>query len=78
MKSMPDNKLSHPSIELLNQRMNQLAREISAMDPDDLRRIELIDEMSALSLQIPLAEYGRSKGPAGVETGQKSSSKSAP
>jgi len=44
------NKLSPTSIELLNQRMNQLAREIGAMDPDDSRRIELIDEISALSL----------------------------
>ena len=32
------------------QRMNQLALEISAMDPDDPRRVELIREMSALSL----------------------------
>jgi len=47
---MPDNKLSAPSGEILNQRMNQLARQISAMDPDDPRRVELIDEISAFSL----------------------------
>ena len=50
LKIMPDNKLSAPRSEILNQRMNQLAREISAMDPDDPRRVELIDEISALSL----------------------------
>ena len=30
--------------------MDQLAREIGAMDPDDPRWIDLIDEMSALSV----------------------------
>jgi len=49
-QGIPDDKLSPPSIELLNQRMNQLAREIGAMDPDDPRRVELIDEMSAFGL----------------------------
>ena len=33
-QGMPDNKLSPPSIDLLNQRMNHLALEIGAMDPD--------------------------------------------
>ena len=47
---MPDNKLSSLGFELLNQCMKQLAREIGAMDPDDSRHVELIDEMSALSL----------------------------
>ena len=48
VKTMPDNKLAPTSIEFLNERMNQLAREIGAMDPDDPRWIELIDEMAAL------------------------------
>ena len=49
---MPDKKLAPTSIELLNECMNQLAREIGAMDPDDPRRNELIDERSALSLVL--------------------------
>ena len=49
-QGIPDNKLFPLSIEPLNQRINQLAGEIGAMDPDDPRCVELIDEISALSL----------------------------
>jgi hypothetical protein len=38
------------TIEQINQRMDQLAREIGALDPDDLRRRDLIDEISRLTI----------------------------
>jgi hypothetical protein len=50
VKIMPDNKLAPTSIELLDECMNRLAREIGAMDSDDPRRVELIREISALTL----------------------------
>jgi len=40
------------TLEQVNQRMDQLAREIGTLDPDDLRRPELIDEMSRLSMLL--------------------------
>jgi hypothetical protein len=38
------------TLEQVNQRMDQLAREIGSLDPDDLRRPDLIDEMSQLTM----------------------------
>lgn len=38
------------TLEQVNQRMDQLAREIGTLDPDDLRRRDLIDEMSRLTM----------------------------
>jgi hypothetical protein len=38
------------TLEQINQQMDQLARKIGALDPDDLRRKDLIDEMSRLTM----------------------------
>ena len=38
------------TLEQVNQRMDQLAREIGTLDPDDSRRPDLIDEMSRLTM----------------------------
>ena len=38
------------TLERVNQRMDQLARKIGALNPDDLRRKDLIDEMSQLTM----------------------------
>lgn len=46
---MPDRKLPPADLDFLNARMDQLAREIGAMDPDDPRRATLIEEMSELT-----------------------------
>jgi hypothetical protein len=40
------------TVEQINQQMDQLAREIAALDFDDLRRPDLIDEMSRLSMLL--------------------------
>ena len=41
-----------PTIEQINQQMDQLAREIGELDLDDSRRPDLIDEMSRLSILL--------------------------
>jgi hypothetical protein len=46
---MPGRKLPPADLEFLNARMDQLAREIGAMDLDDPRRPALIEEMSELT-----------------------------
>jgi hypothetical protein len=38
------------TLQQINQRMDQLAREIGTLDLDDSRRSDLIDEMSRLSM----------------------------
>jgi hypothetical protein len=38
------------TVQQINQRMNQIAHEIGTLDPDDLRRRDLIEEMSRLSM----------------------------
>jgi hypothetical protein len=39
-----------PTIEQINQRMDQLAREIGMLDLDDSHRSDLIGEMSRLTM----------------------------
>jgi hypothetical protein len=40
------------TLEQVNQRMDQLAREIGTLDLDDSRRPDLIDEMSRLTMLL--------------------------
>ena len=40
------------TVEQINQKMDQLAREIGTLDHDDSRRPDLIDEMSRLSMLL--------------------------
>jgi hypothetical protein len=40
------------TVQQINQRMNQIAHEIGTLDPDDLRRRDLIDEISRLSMLL--------------------------
>ena len=48
-QSMSDNKPAH-SLDLLSKSMNERAREIGAMDPDEPRRAELLKELSGLTV----------------------------
>ena len=40
------------TVKQINQQMDQLAREIGTLDPNDSRRPDLIDEMSRLSMLL--------------------------
>lgn len=40
------------TVEQINQQMDRLAREIGALDLDDSRRPDLVDEMSRLSMLL--------------------------
>jgi hypothetical protein len=47
-RTMSDNKPAPTGIELLTKNMNELAREIGEMDPDDSVRAERLKELFAL------------------------------
>jgi hypothetical protein len=52
-------KLPSASLDLLDERMNQLAREIATTSRADPRRVKLVDEMSRLSLLSAMLERKR-------------------
>jgi hypothetical protein len=52
-------KLPSASLDVLDQRMNQLAREIAMTSRADPRRVELVNEMSRLNLLSAMLERKR-------------------
>jgi hypothetical protein len=60
--NMSDNKYAPATVELLTKTMNELAREIGFMDPDDPKRAPLVKGLSDLTQlrhRIPLKSIGQ-------------------
>jgi hypothetical protein len=46
---MPDTKTEETSLALLNAQMDQLARQVGKLEPDDPKRAELVKEIFRLT-----------------------------